>query len=67
MMTDFNNWCKELGVATLCDYNERGVKDWVERLENANHIEWINYQKAYSKVNGHILGLERAIVDERNR
>ncbi len=66
-MIDFNSWCKELGVATLCDYNDWKVKEWVRKVEDAKHVEWINYQKAYSKVNGHILGLETALVNERNR
>lgn len=66
-MISFNDWCKELGVATLCDYNDRMVKDWVERIEEAKHIKWINYQKAYSKSNGRILGLETERVNERNR
>jgi len=66
-MISFNDWCKELGVATLCDYNDRMVKDWVERIEEAKHIEWINYQKAYSKSNGRILGLETERVNEGNR
>lgn len=39
----------------------------MEKIENTNHIELINYQKAYSKSNGRILGLEAAIRDERNR
>ena len=66
-MISFNDWCKELGVATLCDYEDRKVREWVKKIEEAKHIEWINYQKAYSKVNGHILGLETAMRDERNR
>jgi hypothetical protein len=66
-MIGFNEWCKELGVATLCDYEDRKVREWVKKIEEAKHIEWINYQKAYSKVNGHILGLETAMRDERNR
>lgn len=67
MMIEFNKWCKELGVATLCDYNERGVRDWVQRVENAKHIDWINYQNSYSKSNGQILGPERVIRNERTR
>ena len=66
-MKGFNEWCKELGVATLCDYEDFRVKQWVRKVEEAKHVEWINYQKAYSKVNGHILGLETALRDERNR
>ena len=66
-MISFNDWCKELGVATLCDYNDRMVKDWVGRIEEAKHIKWINYQKAYSKSNGRILGLETERVNEGNR
>jgi hypothetical protein len=66
-MISFNDWCKELGVATLCDYNDSKIKSWIEKRENWDSVMWINYQKAYSKSNGRILGLETERVNEGNR
>lgn len=65
-MISYNDWCKELGVATLCDYDDLRIRKWVKAVENAKHVEWINYQKAYSKSNGQILGPEMGIRNERD-
>ena len=48
-MKDFNDWCKKLGVASLCDYDNPKIKRWIEKRENWDSVMWINYQKAYSK------------------
>jgi hypothetical protein len=61
MFMEYNEWCKELGVATLCDYNDKRIKEWQERRADWEAVWWINYQKAYSKSIGRILGPENGL------
>lgn len=53
MMT-YNEWCKEVGVSTLCDYNDPKVINWIHRIQDAKMVELVNYQKKFSATNGMI-------------
>jgi hypothetical protein len=53
-MTEFNNWCKAVGVSTLCDYNDPKILRWIDRIQAAKSVELVNYQKKFSATNGMI-------------
>jgi hypothetical protein len=40
-MTNYNEWCKELGVATLYDYTNNQNIEFIKRLTDAKHQAWL--------------------------
>ena len=41
-MSNYNSWCKELGVATLYDYTNPKNIEFVKRLSDARHQQWLD-------------------------
>ena len=41
-MSNYNSWCKELGVATLYDYTNPKNIEFVKKLSDAKHQLWLN-------------------------
>lgn len=48
-MSNYNSWCKELGVATLYDYTNPKNIEFVKKLSDAKHQLWLNEREKQLK------------------